>query len=539
MATATAPSGRWLFGPAPDLLLGCGLLYVALFAVFVSAGDLWVSAVPGWVSPLCVLLFSLPHYGATLVRVYEHRSDRRAYAVFTVWITLALVAALVAGVYQPLVGSLLLTLYLSWSPWHYTGQNYGLAVMFLRRQGIEIDGAPKRWLYASFVLSFAVTLAVIHESATWASARSLPQAGPVVHFMALGVPGAAWLIPTLVAAWLLCSGVALGWLARRAGVGVVPVAALMLTQSLWFAVPAVGLHWGLFQGVGPLDAGSLAVFLVWIAVGHSVQYLWVTSYYARAASDWRGLPGWLARTAAAGALVWTLPLILLAARPFGAASYETGLAFVLASVVNLHHFILDGAIWKLRDGRIARVLIASGTAEPEDAPPTRGLRTVVWAGAGVCALAAVLVFVHESWLLPRAQASGDLQATSRVLDRLAWVGRDPSWVRSELGAAYARERDWPAALGQYRRSVALRPLASSWGQVAMMHAHLGDEEASRLAQDHALALEPGNAKLFDWAALLSERLGDEGRAAELRARRSRVPTEGEASEPVRGRAAIY
>ena len=33
--TAAAPgANRWLFGPGPDLLLGCGVLYVALFAAF-------------------------------------------------------------------------------------------------------------------------------------------------------------------------------------------------------------------------------------------------------------------------------------------------------------------------------------------------------------------------------------------------------------------------------------------------------------------------------------------------------------------------
>ena len=539
MATATPPQNRWLFGPASDLLLGCGVLYVALFAIFVLAGEQWQAAVPAWLAPLCVLLFSLPHYGATLVRVYEHRSDRRAYAIFTVWISLALLAAFVAGVYSPWVGSWLLTLYLSWSPWHYTGQNYGLAVLFLRRGGVGLGPTPKRWLYASFVLSYALTLAVIHESATWAGARALPQDGPAVHFIPLGLPGGAVLIPILAAAWLAATAGALGWAFARARVAVLPAALLVLTQSLWFAVPASSLHWGLFQGVGPLDPGSLGVFLIWIAVGHAVQYLWVTAYFARASGGWHGLPAWLGKTAAAGALVWTLPVLLLAARPFGAPSYEVGVAFVVASVVNLHHFILDGAIWKLRNGRIARVLISSGRAEDEDDAPRPEARALVWSAAGLCLAVALGVFVHESWLLPRALAHGDVGRTGAALDRLAWVGRDVASARSELGALYEGRRQWRQALVQYERSVLLRPQAMSWARVAMMHARLGEPDASFAALEQAVTLAPQSKGLLEWAALLSERLGDGPRAAELRERAALVADAApEDTGPVQ-RAALY
>jgi hypothetical protein len=34
-----------------------------------------------------------------------------------------------------------------------------------------------------------------------------------------------------------------------------------------------------------------------------------------------------------------------------------GLGLLTASIVNLHHFVLDGAIWTLRDGRVARMLL--------------------------------------------------------------------------------------------------------------------------------------------------------------------------------------
>jgi hypothetical protein len=121
-AASVAASDRWLFGAAPDLLLGCGLLYVILYAAHAVAGLALVRATPIYLLPLCSLLFSTPHYGGTLVRVYEQRRDRRAYAVFSIWITLGLCLLFLASLGRPFLASILFTLYLTWSPWHYSAR---------------------------------------------------------------------------------------------------------------------------------------------------------------------------------------------------------------------------------------------------------------------------------------------------------------------------------------------------------------------------------------------------------------------------------
>ena len=121
-ATTTA-NPRWLFGSATDWMLGCGGVYaIALAAQLAMGADLqrWV---PGGAM---VLLFSLPHYGATLLRGYERREDRQRYWLFVVPITIALGVLFVAGLQWGLLGSLLLTLYLTWSPWHYSGRTTDL-----------------------------------------------------------------------------------------------------------------------------------------------------------------------------------------------------------------------------------------------------------------------------------------------------------------------------------------------------------------------------------------------------------------------------
>src|SRR5258706_1788833 len=163
MVTAGATrSDRWLFGPLPDLLFGCGVLYAIAFAAYALAGPAIRSATPGSLLPLLILALSSPHYGGTLVRVYDQPRDRQAYALFALWATLALVVLFFVALRSTLLASILFTLYLTWSPWHYTGQNYGLSVMFLRGRGVTVTPGAKRWLYAAFLLSFLLTAIVSH-----------------------------------------------------------------------------------------------------------------------------------------------------------------------------------------------------------------------------------------------------------------------------------------------------------------------------------------------------------------------------------------
>src|SRR5262249_12086376 len=179
-------SDRWLFGPLPDLLFGCGVLYAIAFAAYSLAGPAIRGVTPQSLLPFLILVLSSPHYGGTLVRVYDQRRDRQAYALFALWVTLALVALFFAALRSTLLASILFTLYLTWSPWHYTGQNYGLAVMLLRRRGVDVTLVAKRWLYAAFILSFLLTAIVSHLEV--GSAYSpLAYSSQTVTFLPIGI----------------------------------------------------------------------------------------------------------------------------------------------------------------------------------------------------------------------------------------------------------------------------------------------------------------------------------------------------------------
>jgi len=429
MSSASAPwklpsndSSVWFYGVGPDLIFGYGLGYLIVVPLLLGLA-LNADATVGlaWTGAAILLVTATPHYGATLLRVYEERSERRRYAVFAVWITAGLALLFLAGLYQWWLGCLLLTIYVSWSPWHFAGQNYGLAVMYLRRAGGDIDPGAKRLLYLAFVVSAVLSFVVIHiaDSSLVFAQGAYDKTGTFAT-LKLGIPTGVGvpLAGALLALYLgLLVAFALTLRPRASLRGLVPVISLVLLQSLWFVVPAVATAYG---------AGSVRLLLPFtataISVAHSIQYLWVTSHFAGlSAHSVRRVP-FFAKCLLAGAAVSTPGLLFTPELLGDAAPYTAGVVVLCFSVVNIHHFILDGAVWKLRDGRVARALLRS-QRETQDAvdPSTRHpLRNALLA-VGVIGVAAKLAVVILTAQIDRLD--GEPRDHYRQTQALALLGR--------------------------------------------------------------------------------------------------------------------
>jgi hypothetical protein len=507
--------GRWLWGAAPDLLVGCGLLYALGFLALAWVGPSVRAAQPGALAPLLILVLSAPHYGATLLRVYERSRDRRAYALFSLWATLCVLLWFAAGFVQPWVGSLLVTLFLTWSPWHYTGQNYGIAVMFLRRAGADLDPITKRWLYASFLLSFGLTAVVMHGQATAPGydVATAPAAAGAVRFLSLGIPATAtnFLVPALVLAWLAALGVSALRLRSRTDLrSLLPVAALALTQTLWFTVPLLLRH-AQAAPFEALDFDFRTYYFLWIALGHAAQYLWVTSYYARVGSDGRGLGRWYVKTLLAGEAMFVVPIVLLG--PLGVLSHDGGLALLVSAAVNVHHFILDGAIWKLRSSRVANVLIRNVPEAPGTTEPGRsGLRGAVWGVSLACLAITAFVSWSEHVTLRRRILAGDLAGATQVLDRLGWFGYDHGTYRTAIATDLLAAGDTENASKQAQRALEIEPNLRAWLVLGDAEARQGHWRAAAEAYEGALRIEPASVPLLMRSAQAALRSGERGRA---------------------------
>jgi tetratricopeptide (TPR) repeat protein len=502
----------WLFGPATDLLFGCGLAYVAVFAVHCVAGAALRDWVPFALLPVATLLVSTPHYGATLIRVYEDRQERKIQARFAIWATAALCAAFWLSLGSVALGSLFVTLYLTWSPWHYTAQNFGVAVVLLRRRGAAPSSVATRLLRASFVCSFALAFVSLHGQATPAY---MPDGvtGYAYTVRTLGIPPAirdfALAAGSLV--WLALSGSAAFLLLRAATwKAVAPALLVMLSQTLWFVVPAVARNWQIAQGVEPLGLAQAQYAFLWIALAHAAQYVWITASYEEARASDFSAPRFYARALAAGSTAWTLPALLFAPGLLGRLPFDAGLGMLVAALVNLHHFMLDGVIWKLRDRRVARVLVPDAIARPDPvvASARRGPMRVLVGVLGAASLGVSLLGTFEmDQGVASGFARGDVPRLETAERRLRWIGRSTPEVRTRIGLLELRAGRLDDAERDFDRSLALHPTAAAWiakGYVAAKRGSFADALAS---YDRALALDGRNIEALHQSAYALLELG--------------------------------
>jgi tetratricopeptide (TPR) repeat protein len=347
---STPQAALWIYNSWLDLIVGCGAwsapLLLLSYSTVASSARTW-----SVVFYVLAFFFNYPHYMATVYRAYRRSEDFEKYRVFTVHLTALVVLALILAHFWARLLPWIFTIYLTWSPWHYSGQNYGLFMMFARRAGTNPEKSARRALYGAFVLSYLILFLGFHTG---------PSADPL--FLSLGIPAllSGWEQIILGIAFLALSAYGLSRLARDRGWrALTPSLTLFSSQFLWFLVPsALSLIRGIEVPQSRYSTGVLALM-------HSAQYLWITSYYARrevadgepASQGQRWRPLVYFSVLIVGGIALFVPGPWLASR---ALHHDFTTSFLIfTALVNIHHFILDGAIWKLRDGRIAAVLLNS------------------------------------------------------------------------------------------------------------------------------------------------------------------------------------
>ena len=121
--------GRTFFNPIVDVLLVCGGLSIP-FLLFEWQDRSSVS-VQGHTKIAIFVLFNFAHFASSTVRLYtkpgasaKHRFLAYGFPV------VALVVTLFAIAFPEAIGRQLIALMLTWSPYHYAAQAYGLALMY-------------------------------------------------------------------------------------------------------------------------------------------------------------------------------------------------------------------------------------------------------------------------------------------------------------------------------------------------------------------------------------------------------------------------
>jgi len=201
---------------------------------------------------------------------------------------------------------------------------------------------------------------------------------------------------------------------------------------------------------------------------------------------------------------------------------------MVAGALNLHHVLLDGAIWKLRSGAVARILIR-GAAEGAQAPaPARRrlpLAPLVWASGAVGVALMGLGTLEYEFGFRRAAARGDLGRLETASQRLAWLGRDDPSLRALIGGLRAEAGDRDGARRAFEQSLALHPTANAWVDLGVLHEREGAQAEALAAYQAALALRPQDVAALHYAGRAELAAGHAERARELLGEAARLAPE--------------
>jgi hypothetical protein len=323
--------GFTFFNPFIDYLLIGGLLSFPLMML----GDAFPNALPNKPETMLAIFLVVngAHFAASTVRLYTKEGVAKANPIASIYAPLVCIALLVWALYSKPVTTQITNVYLIWSPYHYAAQTFGLATIYSFRSGCKLLQQERRYLWWICMLPFMAALL---------SPRT----------------GIFWFAPTKFAANGFISEASVYLVLK-----VLNVAMLLLPTILFFGIRKRGEK---FPLIALVLIGTNAAWWMyldyrqawwWAALFHSMQYLFIvlkfhvdenfSSVTKKEVRNIAAMRFYLISLVGAFMIFFALPEVL---SRFG---FELVTAYLMvAYLVNIHHFFVDGYIWKKRPAKV-------------------------------------------------------------------------------------------------------------------------------------------------------------------------------------------
>jgi hypothetical protein len=291
------------------------------------------------------------------VRLYTKGGTFRDLPFLTMGLPLVwfVIVAVIVALADP-VGRHVQALYLTWSPYHYAAQTFGLASMYAYRSSCRLDDRERGLLWAACLLPFLRAFiggAPFGHGLGWfvpyGTLVGTPARFTVLSAILTGLAWASFVAPLALFGWLayrarVARRDATAGDPPRVGLPLLPLA-LMLSNATWWSLFA---YW---------DA------LVWATVLHGLQYLGIMAIFHAEEQVQRPdnrhgrgyhVAGLLLVCVALGyGLFQCWPRFYMWA---GYGKVES--MFMVIAAINIHHFIVDAYIWKIRKDPNVRTVMA-------------------------------------------------------------------------------------------------------------------------------------------------------------------------------------
>lgn len=297
-------------------------------------------------------LFSESHTAATLVRMRQSRATSASLSNYFQWTSWCCLALAIAGMSNAALLPIYAKIYMIWIVQHFVGQSYGIALIYCYKRNYLMNAVERRIFKACFDLTATVAIARQFTYSDWGSdvflGLQLPFWGPLPELVFRCAEAA------LALCVLSMFVVVFSKLAREHQALPLPAALLTVTGIAIFMLP---------------KAQASALWLYVPAFYHGCQYLVVsTSFYLKEKGlpenvDFNQISSLLLRSDALGYLCGLVVIGVFVYVGVPRVLSQFGIDFKVAfitvfTVINFHHFLLDAAIWRLRNPHIRKILAA-------------------------------------------------------------------------------------------------------------------------------------------------------------------------------------
>jgi len=328
-------SEGYLLSPAADWLCAGGLSFTVYLIFLAIPSQVLASINPNVVKAATFLAFigNWPHFAATNYRLYSRKENIYKFPLTALAIPLLTLAGIIMALYDADgFGRWFVKVFLIWSPYHYSGQTYGLCLMYGMRTGFSIEARLKRLIWLFIYSSYLYYVSKTENSEMQSNFEG-------VYFPKFALP--FWLPKIFLIVWCVLGISVLVSLLLHIRKNKKPIPLLMLlpimTQVLWF-------------GFGSLNSALL--FFILVPFFHSLQYLYVAGatqirasrHFSKTNTFYR----WVTLNVIGGVgLFWVLPKLALVSGLIENIAHP-----IIVASINMHHFFVDGVVWKLRDPRL-------------------------------------------------------------------------------------------------------------------------------------------------------------------------------------------
>jgi hypothetical protein len=300
-----------------------------------------------------------PHFAATSYRIYHSKSNVEQYpmtALAIPWVILAGVFGCFA--FPKVLAPYFVKLVAIWSPYHFSGQTLGICLVYARRAGLKFEKA-ERFALSSFIYGTFIAQTIRTETGR----QMFDDSG--IAYPSIGLPDWA---NTAANAWMILMGVVLvcliaRWCWRQKKMMHPIVLLPAATQFVWF-VP--GSNWQSFAEFVPFFHSLQYMLMAWsmqLKEKLDLKHIKPSPRYVVTESGrW-----WAINFFIGACLFFFIPRLI--GHYFGISQeFSTG---IIVGGVQLHHFFIDGVIWKLKRKTVSSPLMATlgdMTGAPEGAP---------------------------------------------------------------------------------------------------------------------------------------------------------------------------